>query len=118
MATNPNDFNASLEAKNKEHKSLIKPTIRLFKFWNSASGYPFDSFTREKWICDLSFWWAKNQRDYFLDVIDNLDASWSYSQRVNHEVERAKRIVASVRQYEKNEMQTSAETEIRKLFRL
>ncbi|MGS3140637.1 hypothetical protein ACB316_20885 [Aeromonas sanarellii] len=31
MTTNPNDFNATLETKNKENKSLIKPSIRLFK---------------------------------------------------------------------------------------
>lgn len=118
MTTNPNDFNAALEAKNKEHKSLIKPTIRLFKYWNATAGFPFQSFEMEKWVCGLSFWWLSNQKDYFFAVIDNLGTSWSQSQWVNDEITRAKKIVANVRQYEKDDMPVTAEAEIKKLFRL
>lgn len=118
MTTNPNDFNATLEAKNKEHKSLVKPTIRLFKLWNATAGYPFQSFEMEKWVCGLNFWFQTNQKDYFLTVIENLNTSMSYSQRVNNEITRAKTIVANVRQYEKDEMPVTAEREIKKLFRL
>lgn len=118
MTTNPNDFNFTLEAKNKEHKSLIKPTIRLVKYWNAASRFPLDSFTTERWICSLSFWGLSNQKDYFFAVVDNLNISSSYSQWVNNEITRAKNIVANVRQYEKDEMPVTAENEIKKLFRL
>lgn len=118
MGTNPNDFNATLEAKNKEHKSLIKPTIRLFKYWNATSGYPFESFEMEKWVCGLGFWWLTSQKDYFFTVIDNLNTSSSQSQWVNNEITRAKNIVATVRKYEKDEMPASAEIEVKKLFRL
>lgn len=119
MTTNPNDFNATLENKNKEHGSLIKPTIRLFKYWNATSGFPFESFEMEKWVCGLSFWWlTKNQKDYFFSVIDNLNTNWSYSQWVNNEITRAKNLVTSVRRYEKSDMPSTAESEIRKLFRL
>ena len=119
MTTNPNDFNATLEAKNKENKSLIKPSIRLFKYWNATAGFPFrSSFEMEKWVCGLSFWFQTNQKDYFFAVIDNLNTSPSYPQRVNNEITRAKTIVANVRQYEKDEMPVTAENEIKKLFRL
>lgn len=118
VTTNPNSFNATLEAKNKEHKSLIKPTIRLFKYWNAASGFPFESFTMEKWVCGLNYWWLTNQKDYFFSVIDNLSTNWQYSKWVNDEITRAKNIVNKVKQYEKDEMPVSAETEIKKLFRL
>lgn len=118
MTTNPNDFNSTLEAKNKEHKSLIKPTIRLFKYWNATARFPFQSFEMEKWVCGLSFYWLMNQKDYFLAVIENLNTSTSYSQWVNNEITRAKNIVANVRQYEKDEMPATAENEIKKLFRL
>lgn len=118
MTTNPNDFNATLEAKNKDHKSLIKPTIRLFKYWNATAGFPFQSFEMEKWVCGMSFWLLSNQRDYLLSVIENLNTSSSYSQWVNNEITRAKNIVANVRQHEKDEMPVTAETEIKKLFRL
>ena len=118
MTTNPNDFNSTLEAKNKEHKSLIKPTIRLFKYWNATAGFPFQSFEMEKWVCGMSFFWLTNQKDYFFAVIDNLNTSTSYSQWVNNEITRAKNIVTNVRQYEKDGMPVKAESEIKKLFRL
>lgn len=118
MTTNPNDFNATLEAKNREHKSLIKPTIRLFKYWNATAGYPFESFAMEKWVCGLSFWFLSNQKDYFFSVVENLNTSLSYSQWVNNEITRAKNIVANVRTYEKDNMPVTAEQEMKKLFRL
>jgi Second Messenger Oligonucleotide or Dinucleotide Synthetase domain len=118
MTTNPNDFNATLEAKNKVHKSLIKPTIRLFKYWNATAGFPFQSFEMEKWVCNLNFWLLANQKDYFLEVIENLNTSTSYSQWANNEITRAKNIVTNVRQYERNMMPATAENEIKKLFRL
>ena len=119
MTTNPNDFNATLEAKNKGHKSLIKPTIRLFKYWNATAEFPFrSSFEMEKWVCGLSLWFLANQKDYFFAVIENLSTSSSYAQWVNDKITRAKTIVANVRQYEKDEMPVSAENEIKKLFRL
>lgn len=119
MTTNPNDFNATLEAKNKENKSLIKPSIRLFKYWNTTARFPFrSSFEMEKWVCSLSFWFQANQKDYFFTVIDNMNTSSSYTQRANDEITRAKTIVANVRQYEKDEMPVTAKNEIKKLFRL
>lgn len=118
MTTNPNDFNATLEAKNKEHKSLIKPTIRLFKYWNATAGFPFQSFEMEKWVCSLGFWFLTNQKDYFFAVIDKLSTDSSYSQRVNSEITRAKNIVTAVRKYESDDMPATAEMEIKKLFRL
>ncbi|UIT41208.1 SMODS domain-containing nucleotidyltransferase [Xylella fastidiosa] len=56
MSTNPNDFNAMREARNKDIGALIKPTIRLMKYWNVASGFLFDSFALESWICGQGFW--------------------------------------------------------------
>jgi hypothetical protein len=118
MSTNPNDFNSTLEAANKAKGFLIKPSIRLTKYWNAKSGYPFDSFGLEKWICGLNFWGANNQRDYLFSIFDNLNADYSNAQWINNEITRAKNIVSNIRQYERDEMPVSAETEVKKLFRL
>lgn len=116
--TNPNTFNATLEARNKATSSLIKPTIRLFKYWNASSGFPFASFEMEQWVCGLTFWWRTNQKEYLFSVIDNLSTNRSYAQWINNEITRAKTIIANVRRYERDEMPAAAESEIRKLFRL
>ena len=116
IATNPNDFNHLLQEKNKEHQSLIKPTIRLCKYWNATADYPLASYEMEKWVCSLPFLFLSNQKDYFFSVIDEMSTSFSYSQWVNNEICRAKRIVTNISHYERKEMLVAAENEIKKLF--
>lgn len=115
--TDPNDFNDKLVTKNTQHSSMIKPTIRLMKYWNVSSGRLFASFELEKWIVGLSFGNCFNQKDYFFYAIDNLTTSTRYNQKCNNEITRAKTIVAAVKKHEKNDYPDLAENEIKKLFR-
>ncbi|WP_010339474.1 SMODS domain-containing nucleotidyltransferase [Sphingobium yanoikuyae] len=113
--TNPNDFNATLTAKNQAELSLIKPTIRLAKFWNARNGYVYDSYGFEKWIVAQSYTFALNQKSYLFNVFDNLLANDATQWR-NDRISRAKEIVAKVRELEAAEMPYSAEAEIKKLI--
>lgn len=113
--TSPNGFNVTLEAANKNNSYLIKPTVRLAKIWNAASGYVFDSYLFEKRIANQSYFFCSNQRDYLFSVFENLSANESTQWR-NDKINRAKEIVAKVRQYEKDEMPYSAEAEVKKLI--
>jgi len=115
--TNPNDFNKSLEEFNKNNAYLIKPTIRLAKFWNAKSGYVFDSYSFEKWIKGLWFFSCINQRDYLFNVFDNLSATSIEGQWRKERINRAKEIIAKVREYESMNMPFSAEAEVKKLIR-
>ena len=47
IMTSPNDINSNLTKINQSNSSLIKPTIRILKYWNAKAGYPFDSFDLE-----------------------------------------------------------------------
>lgn len=113
--TNPTDFNAALTAKNNAELYKIKPTVRLAKFWNANAGYVFDSFALEKWIVEQSYYLISNQRDYLFRVFENLqlpnDTQWR-----RDKVQRAKDIVAKVREYERDEMPHAAEAEVKKLI--
>ncbi|SDA23407.1 hypothetical protein SAMN05216315_12056 [Nitrosospira sp. Nsp18] len=113
--TNPNDFNETLIAKNNVESFLIKPTIRLAKFWNMQRGAIFDSFLLEKHIVGIWFFLCNNQKDYLFKAIDSLD-SYHNAQGKREEIERAKYIVAKVRQYERDGMPNSAEAEVKKLI--
>lgn len=114
--TNPNDFNSKLASANVNYGSMIKPTIRLVKYWNKRSGSLFDSFLLEKWIIEQYFWSCYNQKDYLFSVIDKLNTSSDYTQKVNEEINRAKKIVKEVRENEEQYPNWS-EDEIKKLFR-
>lgn len=113
--TNPTDFNATLTAKNNAELSKIKPTIRLAKFWNARAGYVYESFGFEKWIVNQSYYGISNQRDYLFRVFDALavptDTQWR-KDRVN----RAKDIIAKVRELERDEMPYTAEAEVKRLI--
>lgn len=78
IETNPNDFNATLTSSNKSNNNLIKPMIRLVKYWNARNKYPFHSFDLERQLAERSyFWvgglWGQGQlKDYFFEAIRSL----------------------------------------------
>jgi hypothetical protein len=114
--TDPNDFNKSLEDANKRHGYLVKPTIRLAKFWNAENGYPLDSFIFEQWIMSRWFSLCTNQRDFLFTTFDDLNASDFSEQWKRNKIERAKKVVSQVRQYERDNMPATAEIEVKKLI--
>jgi hypothetical protein len=114
--TNPNDFNATLIAKNTAELSMIKPTIRLVKYWNAYNSYIFDSYSLEKYIVGLSFYGVNNLREYVFTVFDNLSLSYDQPQWRKDKLVRAKEIVAKVRQQERDNMPVTAEAEVKKLI--
>lgn len=114
--TNPNDFNKQLEDKNKNNASLIKPTIRLVKYWNAVNGYVYDSFGFEKWIIDRSYWGCSNQKDCLFNIFDGLSSANERTQWRKDKINRAKTIVDKVREYERQDMPSTAEGEVKKLI--
>lgn len=114
--TNPNDFNDKLDEENKTNSSLIKPTIRLAKYWNAVNGYIYDSFSFEKWIVGRWYWGCSNQKDYLFKVFDGLSPESEQTQWRRDKLTRAKQIVANVREYERQEMPANAEKEMKKLI--
>jgi len=113
--TSPNDFNSTLENANKNNRYMLKPAIRLAKIWNAANGYVFDSFSFEKWIADRFFFLCTNQSDYLFAIFDSLSTNETAQWR-NDRINRAKGIVANVRNYEKEGYPQSAEIEVKKLI--
>lgn len=113
--TNPNDFNGKLTQANMQHKSLIKPLIRLMKYWNSNSGYVFDSYSLEQHIVQNS-WSGSNLKDYLFNYVHRMTPDWSDAQWRKDRIQRAKDIVQKTEQYEHDELPYSAEDEIKKLL--
>lgn len=114
--TDPNDFNATLTAKNNAELFKIKPTIRLVKYWNACNGYVYDSYSLEKHIVRLDFSAAINIRDYLFTVFDSLYLTYDEAQWRKEKLQRAKDIVAKVRDLERDDMPFTAESEVKKLI--
>lgn len=55
METEPDKFNDELTKANTRYNSIVKPVIRLIKYWNASHGYPYFSFELETAIADMDF---------------------------------------------------------------
>ncbi|MDB5501872.1 MAG: nucleotidyltransferase [Tardiphaga sp.] len=115
-STNPNDFNSSLEQANKNSSFLLKPAIRLAKVWNAENGYVLDSYSFEKWIKDRTFLFATDLTDFVFSIFSGLSENYEAQWR-NDKIKRAKEIVSNVRTYEKQNLPSTAEAEVKKLIK-
>lgn len=115
ISTDPNGFNQRLSDKNNSNNSLIKPMIRLVKYWNACNDYVYNSYELEQKLVDNSYWFCSNLKEYFFSAVNNL-GTWSLSQAKTERVQRAKDIVAKVKELEENNMPDKAEAELQKLI--
>lgn len=116
MLTTPNTFNKKLTDKNQACASLLKPAIRLVKFWNAERGYPFSSYPMERSTVDFNFWGNTVLADYVFDIVDQLVLPTGSAQWKKDRLNRAREIVANTKYYLEESMPVSAESEIKKLI--
>lgn len=116
MMTDPLSFNTTIEQANKNAKLLLKPMIRLLKYWNSNNGYIYESYSLEQKMANMNFsYFCNNTKDYLFSAIDSF-STWDLPEYKRQKVERAKQIVSNVRQYEQRGLPIAAEVEIKKLL--
>lgn len=115
ISTDPNGFNQKLTNMNNSHSYLIKPMIRLVKYWNAYNSYVFYSYELEQKLLEPSYWLCSNLKDYVFAAIKSL-STWGLPQYKADKVQRAKDIVEKTIEYENDDMPISAESEIKKLI--
>lgn len=67
-STNPNDVKTKLTEANTKYNSIVRPIIRLLKWWNAFNGYPFESYELELWVTSQNFYWDDIQKWFFYAV--------------------------------------------------
>ena len=55
METEPGKFNKKLSDANTEFNSVVKPIVRLLKYWNASHDYPYYSYELETQLADMNF---------------------------------------------------------------
>ncbi|MGV9013743.1 MAG: SMODS domain-containing nucleotidyltransferase [Flavobacteriales bacterium] len=116
ITTDPNDFNRNLTTKNQNNSDLIKPMIRLMKYWNAKNGYVYESYGLEKALVADSYLWCYSLKDYFFKAFDNR-SSWELnSQWRKDRFQRAKDIIYRIKDLEAKGSYALAEQEISKLL--
>jgi hypothetical protein len=120
MYTDPTGFNDELNAKDQGCSNMIKPLVRLVKYWNACNGYPYESFDLEKKIVAHSFsvfgfFAPQDLKNYFFEFMSNL-STYPLPQGKAEKVARAQEIIQKVKAREAAGQHALAEQEIQKLI--
>lgn len=113
ISTNPNTLKDALNEKNRNNQYLIRKLVRLMKYWNVNNGKVYSSYELEKYIIEKSYWLCSNLKEYFYVAVEKLN-SWNLPQYKADKVNRLKDIIAKTKEYERDDMPYTAESEIKK----
>lgn len=102
IETDPNNFNSELTNTNQNNNNLIKPLIRLVKYWNAQNGYPFESYSLEQKIVNHGFnvfglLTTKNLWQYFSEFMEELELPWGAATWKAEKLNRVKALISEAR---------------------
>ncbi len=118
ISTDPKDANDSLTEKNVNNASLIKPLVRLVKYWNASQGYPFLSYELEKKIISHSFgvfYKPNDLKGYFFNFMEDVSGYWLPEWK-QERIQRAKEVISEVKELERDGRWEAAEQKIKKII--
>jgi len=122
IETDPTDFNQTLVDANRSNNNLIKPLVRLMKYWNAQNGYVYASYDLEKSVAGRTYWGLGGMftpavlEDYFYDYVDSMSVGWGESQNKRDRVTRLKDTVREAKLYHELGHEESAEAKIRRVL--
>lgn len=121
ISTDPTGFNAQLTSANRAEQNLIKPLVRIVKYWNAVNDYPFYSFELEQKVVDHNFGFfglfiEKNLKEYFFEFMEELEAGIFDARWKKEAVSRAKRVIETVKEHEQHLEFNAAENAIKRLL--
>lgn len=116
MNTNPNLFNQTLTTANTNNKSLIKPLVRLMKYWNAENGHSFNSFSLETHIVGRYYFSCNSLKDYFFDYWFGFNCEINAPQYIKDKVQHAKDTVTMIQNLEREGKTVEAENELAKFL--
>lgn len=119
MYTNPNNFNTSLVETNKNNKYLIKPIIRLVKYWNIVKNKRFfSSFKIEETIADqlkYAYFSCITYTDYLKKAFSSLKGL-TYNNDVQERIDKAIDKIQESLEYENDNMPLTALSKIKQII--
>lgn len=119
--TDPKGFNDKLTSANQANGNLIKPLVRVMKYWNAKAGYPFESYALEQQVAGYGYGFfgllvSRQIGDYFFQIVDALDAGLFAPQWKRDAVARLKQLAGQARMLERAGQTAQAEAFIAKLL--
>ncbi len=121
LNTDPKVFNERLSTSNQANGNLIKPLVRLIKYWNAKAGYPFESYDLEQKVVAKNFGFfglftATRLSDLFNEMVQEIDAGLFAPQSKQEAVTRLKQLTSQANSLERSGQEVAAEKAIMKLL--
>jgi len=118
MGTDPNGFNQTITAANQGNNNLIKPLVRVVKYWNAQAKYPYESYLLEQKIVNHGYYFTpKTLSAYFCEFMSNgLELSWGTPQWKQDKIERARTVVRQAKEYQKSGDELQATNRIKQII--
>lgn len=104
LDTDPQAAHDKLTEANRRHGGLIRPLVRILKYWNALAHYPFEPFVLEQKV--VGFALGQNTpstriSDYFIQFVEAMHVSWEDLPPRRDAVERLKALTAQARQFQR-----------------
>jgi hypothetical protein len=77
--TDPESFGQRLNKRDSECDGLLRPAIRIVKYWNAVNGYVFNSYELEQEILSLYFPFVDALPEYVFTIFNDLSGSNSWA---------------------------------------
>lgn len=121
IETDPTGFNQNLSTANQANRNLIKPLVRVLKYWNAQNRYPFESYELEQAIVGHGFGFmgllgGQQLKDYFYEYVENMSAGWFAAQWKQDAIARAKSLAEQAKLEERHGLPAPAENTIKRLL--
>lgn len=116
IETDPDAFSQELVELNGRHSELLKPTIRLLKYWNATAGHVLESYGLEQQVAGGYYWSCTNLADYFFSALDRLSLPSGAAEWRLRRLEAAKDAGTRIQQWQHQGYETTAEQELVKLL--
>ncbi|WP_299289205.1 nucleotidyltransferase domain-containing protein [uncultured Mucilaginibacter sp.] len=115
LTTHPTIFNATLSSKNTAEKSLIRPLVRIMKYWNAANDHVYSSYELEGLIANHFYYYCNSLWDYFNSFVSSLSTYGKPSYKVT-KIEKLKNVVSEAKQLDANGYPSIAENKLKEVI--
>lgn len=126
VSTSPLVLETDLRMANKEHDFLVKPMVRLMKYWNASNGYPFQSYGLEENILKqfhvnpfMALNWLPEKEkleDYLYQFVSDWTLGWGVSDLKKNKLDKLKKRVKSIQRLKRDGLEDEAVDIAKRIF--
>ena len=95
--TDPESFSQRLDKRDSQCDGLLRPAIRIVKYWNAVNGYVFNSYELEQEILSLYFPFVNTLPEYVFTIFNDLSGSDGWATWRQERLTAAKQMIQEAR---------------------